>query len=113
MTVPGANINAVKTEIGQVLPSVRVITAKDLLVRRQSQVDQINFFTDRRIAGAFIGGIVLLTPCKSSWHRRQIENRHAQKQPATGGLTYIRYLGWSAITWSLWRICRNSCWRRR
>jgi putative ABC transport system permease protein len=74
MTVPGANINAVKTEIGQVLPSVRVITAKDLLVRRQSQVDQIELFL--RIVGLLallIGGIGIINTMQVLLHRRQIE----------------------------------------
>ena len=74
MTVPTANINSVKTEIGQALPSVRVITAKDLLARRQSQVDQIELFL--RIVGLlalFIGGIGVINTMQVLLHRRQVE----------------------------------------
>src|SRR5947209_1206292 len=74
LTVPAANINSVKTEIGQALPSVRVITAKDLLARRQSQVNQIELFL--RIVGLlalFIGGIGIINTMQVLLHRRQIE----------------------------------------
>src|SRR5436189_2444492 len=74
MTVPTANINSVKTEIGQALPSVRVITAKDLLARRQSQVDQIELFL--RIVGLlalFIGGIGVINTMQVLLRRRQVE----------------------------------------
>src|SRR6266581_804073 len=74
MTVPTANINSVKTEIGQALPAVRVITAKDLLARRQSQVKQIELFL--RIVGLlalFIGGIGIINTMQVLLRRRQVE----------------------------------------
>jgi len=74
MTVPGANINSVKTELGQALPSVGVITAKDLLARRQSQVNQIELFL--RIVGLlalFIGGIGIINTMQVLLRRRQVE----------------------------------------
>src|SRR5437588_7632366 len=43
-TVPSANINSVKAQVSQALPSVRVVTAEDLLKQRQKQVDQIELF---------------------------------------------------------------------
>ncbi|HYT34712.1 MAG TPA: FtsX-like permease family protein [Ktedonobacteraceae bacterium] len=74
MTVAAANVNSVKTEIGQALPSVRVITAKDLLARRQSQVKQIELFL--RIVGLlalFIGGIGIINTMQVLLRRRQVE----------------------------------------
>jgi putative ABC transport system permease protein len=74
MTVAAANVNSVKTELGQALPSVRVITAKDLLARRQSQVKQIELFL--RIVGLlalFIGGIGIINTMQVLLRRRQVE----------------------------------------
>jgi len=74
MTVPAANLNSVKTAVGQALPSVRVITAKDLLARRQSQVNQIELFL--RIVGLlalFIGGIGIINTMQVLLQRRQVE----------------------------------------
>ncbi|GAC1656694.1 MAG: hypothetical protein NVS4B7_00920 [Ktedonobacteraceae bacterium] len=73
-TVPGTNINAVKTQLGQSLPSVQIITAQDLLKRRQQQVDQIELFL--RIVGLlalFIGGIGIINTMQVLLRRRQIE----------------------------------------
>ena len=44
MTVPTANINSVKTEIGQALPSVRVITAKIYSHGARVRSTRLNFF---------------------------------------------------------------------
>lgn len=74
MTVPGANINAVRAQLSQQFPSARVITANDLLKQRQSQVDQIRLFL--RIVGLlalFIGGIGIINTIQVLLRRRQIE----------------------------------------
>src|SRR5439155_9452851 len=73
-TVPAAKINAIKTQLGQAFPSVRVITAQDLLKRRQQQVDQIELFL--RIVGLlalFIGGIGIINTMQVLLRRRQVE----------------------------------------
>lgn len=74
MTLPQANVNAVKTQLSQRFPSVRVITADDLLKQRQSQVDQIRLFL--RIVGLlalFIGGIGIINTIQVLLRRRQVE----------------------------------------
>src|SRR2546421_6321911 len=74
MTAPAANINAVKTQLGQQFPSARVNTATDLLQQRQAQVDQIRLFL--RIVGLlalFIGGIGIINTVQVLLRRRQIE----------------------------------------
>jgi len=74
MTVPNANINTVKKQLTQSLPSVNVITAQDLLQRRQSQVQQIELFL--RIVGLlalFIGGIGIINTMQVLLRRRQVE----------------------------------------
>jgi len=73
-TVPSANINSVKTQVSQALPSVRVVTAQDLLKQRQKQVDQIELFL--RIVGLlalFIGGIGIINTMQVLLRRRQVE----------------------------------------
>ncbi len=74
MTVPAANINAVRAQLGQQFPSARVITANDLLQQRASQVDQIRLFL--RIVGLlalFIGGIGIINTIQVLLRRRQVE----------------------------------------
>lgn len=74
MTVPTANVNAVKAQLGQQFPSARVITANDLLQQRQAQVDQIRLFL--RIVGLlalFIGGIGIINTIQVLLRRRQVE----------------------------------------
>ena len=74
MTVPAANINAVRAQLSQQFPSARIITANDLLKQRQSQVDQIRLFL--RIVGLlalFIGGIGIINTIQVLLRRRQIE----------------------------------------
>ena len=74
MTVPATNINNVKKQLIQSLPSVNVITAQDLLQRRQSQVQQIELFL--RIVGLlalFIGGIGIINTMQVLLRRRQVE----------------------------------------
>jgi len=74
MSVPTANLNAVRTQLSQQFPSARVITATDLLKQRQSQVDQIRLFL--RIVGLlalFIGGIGIINTMQVLLRRRQIE----------------------------------------
>src|SRR5713226_331647 len=74
MTVPAANVNAVRAQLGQQFPSARIITATDLLKQRQSQVDQIRLFL--RIVGLlalFIGGIGIINTVQVLLRRRQIE----------------------------------------
>ena len=74
MTAPAANINVVKTQLGQQFPSARVNTATDLLQQRQAQVDQIRLFL--RIVGLlalFIGGIGIINTVQVLLRRRQIE----------------------------------------
>src|SRR6266566_6105162 len=73
-TVPGANISSVKSQLSQALPSVRVITAQDLLKQRQKEVDQIQLFL--RIVGLlalFIGGIGIINTMQVLLHRRKVE----------------------------------------
>ena len=74
MTVPAANINAVKAQLSQQFQSARVITANDLLQQRQAQVDQIRLFL--RIVGLlalFIGGIGIINTVQVLLRRRQVE----------------------------------------
>jgi len=73
-TVPGANISSVKSQLSQALPSVRVITAQDLLKQRQKEVDQIQLFL--RIVGLlalFIGGVGIINTMQVLLRRRQVE----------------------------------------
>lgn len=73
-TVPAANIDAVKKQLAQALPSTNVTTAQDLLKRRQNQVQQIELFL--RIVGLlalFIGGIGIINTMQVLLRRRQIE----------------------------------------
>ncbi|GAC1421888.1 MAG: hypothetical protein NVS4B1_03540 [Ktedonobacteraceae bacterium] len=72
--VPDANLKSVQTQISQNFPTVTLITAQDLLQRRQSQVDQIRLFL--RIVGLlalFIGGIGIINTMQVLLRRRQIE----------------------------------------
>jgi len=72
--VPDANLKAVQTQISQNFPTVTLITAQDLLQRRQSQVDQIRLFL--RIVGLlalFIGGIGIINTMQVLLLRRQVE----------------------------------------
>src|SRR5579872_6501231 len=74
MTMPAANVNAVRTQLSQQFPSARVITATDLLKQRSSQVDQIRLFL--RIVGLlalFIGGIGIINTVQVLLRRRQVE----------------------------------------
>ncbi|HLH60952.1 MAG TPA: FtsX-like permease family protein [Ktedonobacteraceae bacterium] len=74
MTVPQANINAVKAQLSAQFPTTNVITANDLLKQRQSQVDQIRLFL--RIVGLlalFIGGIGIINTIQVLLRRRQVE----------------------------------------
>jgi putative ABC transport system permease protein len=74
MTMPAANVNAVKAQLNQQFPSARVITANDLLQQRQAQVDQIRLFL--RIVGLlalFIGGIGIINTVQVLLRRRQVE----------------------------------------
>ena len=74
MTVPASNIASVRTQLSQQFPSVRVITAGDLLQQRQAQVDQIRLFL--RIVGLlalFIGGIGIINTIQVLLRRRQME----------------------------------------
>ncbi|GAC1397967.1 MAG: hypothetical protein NVSMB49_04740 [Ktedonobacteraceae bacterium] len=73
-TVPDANLKSVQAQINQNFPTVSLITAQDLLQRRQSQVDQIRLFL--RIVGLlalFIGGIGIINTMQVLLRRRQIE----------------------------------------
>ena len=73
-TVPDANLKLVQTQINQNFPTVTLITAQDLLQRRQSQVDQIRLFL--RIVGLlalFIGGIGIINTMQVLLRRRQVE----------------------------------------
>src|ERR1700737_1555861 len=73
-SVPPTNINSVKKQLEQALPSVRVITAQDLLKQRQKQVDQIELFL--RIVGLlalFIGGIGIINTMQVLLRHRQME----------------------------------------
>lgn len=74
MTVPAANINAVRSQLEQQFPSAQVVTANDLLQQRQAQVDQIRLFL--RIVGLlalFIGGIGIINTVQVLLRRRQVE----------------------------------------
>ena len=74
MTMPAANVPAVRAQLSQQFPSARVITANDLLSQRQSQVDQIRLFL--RIVGLlalFIGGIGIINTIQVLLRRRQVE----------------------------------------
>ncbi len=74
ITAPSANVNSLKTQLGQKYPSVRVISAQDLLKQRQTQVNQIELFL--RIVGLlalFIGGIGIINTMQVLLRRRQIE----------------------------------------
>ncbi len=73
-TVPDANLKSVQTQISQNFPTVTLITAQDLLQRRQSQVDQIRLFL--RIVGLlalFIGGIGIINTMQVLLRRRRVE----------------------------------------
>ncbi len=73
-TVPGANLKSVQTQISQNFPTVTLVTAQDLLQRRQTQVDQIRLFL--RIVGLlalFIGGIGIINTMQVLLRRRQVE----------------------------------------
>ncbi len=73
-TLPSANLSAVQAQISQNFPTVTLITAQDLLQRRQSQVDQIRLFL--RIVGLlalFIGGIGIINTMQVLLRRRQVE----------------------------------------
>ncbi len=73
-TLPAANLAAVQAQISQNFPTVTLITAQDLLQRRQSQVDQIRLFL--RIVGLlalFIGGIGIINTMQVLLRRRQVE----------------------------------------
>jgi predicted lysophospholipase L1 biosynthesis ABC-type transport system permease subunit len=74
MTTSALHLNQVKTALGQTFPSVRVITAQDLLRQRQQQVEQIQLFL--RIVGLlalFIGGIGIVNTMQVLLRRRQLE----------------------------------------
>lgn len=73
-TLPAANLQSVQAQISQSFPTVTLITAQDLLQRRQSQVDQIRLFL--RIVGLlalFIGGIGIINTMQVLLRRRQVE----------------------------------------
>ncbi len=73
-TVPDANLKSVQTQISQNFPTVTLVTAQDLLQRRQTQVDQIRLFL--RIVGLlalFIGGIGIINTMQVLLRRRQVE----------------------------------------
>ncbi len=72
--VPDANLKSVQAQISQNFPTVSLVTAQDLLQRRQTQVDQIRLFL--RIVGLlalFIGGIGIINTMQVLLRRRQIE----------------------------------------
>ncbi len=74
MTLPQANIQKVKAQVNQAFPTVRVLTAPDLLKQRQTQVEQIQLFL--RIVGLlalFIGGIGIINTMQVLLRRRQVE----------------------------------------
>lgn len=74
ITLPQANIQPVKTQISHTFPTVRVITAPDLLKQRQTQVDQIQLFL--HIVGLlalFIGGIGIINTMQVLLRRRRVE----------------------------------------
>lgn len=74
ITTSASHLNQVKTAIGQTFPSVRVITAQDLLRQRRQQVQQIQLFL--RIVGLlalFIGGIGIVNTMQVLLRRRQLE----------------------------------------
>ncbi len=73
-TVPTTNLKLTQARISQNFPTVTLITAQDLLQRRQSQVDQIRLFL--RIVGLlalFIGGIGIINTMQVLLRRRQVE----------------------------------------
>jgi predicted lysophospholipase L1 biosynthesis ABC-type transport system permease subunit len=74
ITLPEANLNAVKAQLSQTFQSAQVITAPDLLKQRQRQVDQIRLYL--RIVGLlalFIGGIGIVNTMQVLLRRRQVE----------------------------------------
>ena len=74
ITTSASYLNQVKAEISQTFPSVRVITAQDLLQQRQQQVEQIQLYL--RIVGLlalFIGGIGIVNTMQVLLRRRQLE----------------------------------------
>ena len=73
-TLPAANLQSVQAQVSQNFPAVTLVTAQDLLQRRQSQVDQIRLFL--RIVGLlalFIGGIGIINTMQVLLRRRQVE----------------------------------------
>ena len=73
-TLPTKNLASVQAQISQNFPTVTLITAQDLLHRRQSQVDQIRLFL--RIVGLlalFIGGIGIINTMQVLLRRRHVE----------------------------------------
>jgi predicted lysophospholipase L1 biosynthesis ABC-type transport system permease subunit len=74
ITTSALHLNQVKVAISQTFPSVRAITAQDLLQQRQQQVQQIQLFL--RIVGLlalFIGGIGIVNTMQVLLRRRQLE----------------------------------------
>jgi predicted lysophospholipase L1 biosynthesis ABC-type transport system permease subunit len=74
ITTSASHLQQVKMAISQTFPSVRVITAQDLLQQRQQQVQQIQLFL--RIVGLlalFIGGIGIVNTMQVLLRRRQLE----------------------------------------
>lgn len=74
ITLPQANIQKVKAQVSQAFPTVRVLTAPDLLKQRQTQIEQIQLFL--RIVGLlalFIGGIGIINTMQVLLRRRQVE----------------------------------------
>jgi predicted lysophospholipase L1 biosynthesis ABC-type transport system permease subunit len=74
ITTPAAHLQQVKMQISRTFPSVRVITAQDLLQQRQQQVQQIQLFL--HIVGLlalFIGGIGIVNTMQVLLRRRQLE----------------------------------------
>ena len=73
-TEPNTNLKSVQIQISQNFPTVTLVTAQDLLQRRQTQVDQIRLFL--RIVGLlalFIGGIGIINTMQVLLRRRQVE----------------------------------------
>ncbi len=73
-TVSDTNLKQVREQVSQQFPATTVITAQDLLKRRQSQVDQIRLFL--RIVGLlalFIGGIGIINTMQVLLRRRLVE----------------------------------------
>jgi putative ABC transport system permease protein len=74
MTVPSANLNSVKQELGSDYPNATLTSAQDLLKQRQQQVDQLRLFL--QIVGLlalFIGGIGIINTMQVLLRRRRIE----------------------------------------